>query len=93
MRLVGQARLESFARQHADARGPLAAWIAEVEDAQWLMPHDVKGRYRSASFLSRNQVVFNIKGNSYRLICTIAYNAGVVVVSWIGTHAEYDKRN
>jgi mRNA interferase HigB len=93
MRLVGQTRLERFARQHADTRGPLAAWIAEVEDAQWLVSHDVKGRYSSASFLSGNQVAFNIKGNSYRLICTIAYNSGVVVVNWIGTHAEYDKRN
>ena len=92
MRLVGQTRLDSFARKHADARTPLAAWIAEVEDADWRTSHDLRARYPSASFLAENAVVFNVKGNHYRLVCTVAYNAGVVVVNWIGTHAEYTKR-
>jgi mRNA interferase HigB len=78
-------------QKHADAKGPLAAWFAEAERAQWRSPSDIKQRYASASILAGNMVVFNIKGNRYRLAVKVNYAAGIALVKWFGTHAEYDK--
>jgi mRNA interferase HigB len=58
--------------------------------AEWQQPADVEAVYRSASVLKNRRVVFNIKGNEYRLIVAIAYRVGVVYVKFIGTHAQYD---
>lgn len=92
MRLLGQIRLDAFKRKHADARRVLDAWQVDVERAQWSGPQDVKNRYPSASFLTDNRVIFNIKGNSYRLVVKAKYQNGIVLVEWVGTHAEYDKQ-
>lgn len=59
---------------------------------QWRTPQDVKGMYATASFLAGNVVVFNVKGNRYRMVTLIAYHTGTIIVRWIGTHAEYDRR-
>ncbi len=91
MRLVGRPKVELFAGTHTDARRWIEAWVAEVEEVNWKTPQDIKNRYRSASFLKGNKVVFNVKGNKYRLVCTIAYQTAVVIVDWIGTHAEYSR--
>jgi mRNA interferase HigB len=91
MRLVGKELLADFARQHADIRGPLNAWIFEVEEANWSGPSDVKARYPNASFLSDNRVIFNIKGNAYRIDTKVSYEIAVVLVKRAGTHAEYSK--
>lgn len=91
MRLVGIPRLKKFVAGHADARAAVAAWIAEVEDAGWQSPTDIKARYPSASVLSGNRVVFNIKGNKYRIEVKINYESQVVLAVQIGTHAEYMK--
>jgi mRNA interferase HigB len=94
MKIVGRDKLDAFCSQHADARGPVESWLAEAEDpAHWLTPQEIKDRYASASFLAGNIVIFNIKGNDYRLEVLVAYRTGVVVVNWIGPHAEYDARN
>jgi mRNA interferase HigB len=71
----------------------LQSWVKEVEAADWKTPQDVKNRYRSVDYLPGNRIIFNIKGNNYRLVVVVVYQAGVVRVSWIGTHAEYDKMN
>ena len=92
MRLLGLLLLDEFKKDHANARGPLDAWRVEVESAEWHNPGDIKLRYRSADFLADNRVIFNIKGNSYRLVVKIRYQNGLVVVEWVGTHAEYDKK-
>jgi mRNA interferase HigB len=92
MRLVGKQRLDDFGRHHADIRAPLSAWIDEVEDAEWRGPADVRARYPGASFLSANRVIFNMKGNRYRIETKISYEVKVTLVTWIGTHAEYSKR-
>ena len=55
-------------------------------------PQDIKNRYRSADFLAGNRAIFNIKGNDFRLVVKIRYQNGIVVVEWVGTHAEYDKK-
>lgn len=91
MTLVGRLRLTQFARGHADVRRWLQAWVVEVEEASWNGPQDVKDRYQTASFLADNTIIFNVKGNRYRLICTVAYQTQVVVVRWIGTHADYSR--
>ena len=67
MRLVGKELLAEFAARHAAIRSSLDAWIREVEDADWSGPADIKARYPSASILSENTFVFNIKGNKYRI--------------------------
>jgi mRNA interferase HigB len=92
MRLVGRNKLDVFCSGHADARPWLANWIADTESAHWLRPDDIKRTYASASFLASNVVIFNVKGNRYRLEVQVAYKTGVVVVRWLGTHAEYTKR-
>jgi mRNA interferase HigB len=88
--VVGRDTLEDFKRRHADIRGALDAWLAEAEAAEWRGPEDVKARYRSASIISGGRVVFNIRGNHYRLDVKIAYQTQVLKIVRIGTHAEYD---
>jgi mRNA interferase HigB len=92
MRIVGRDKLDEFAGAHADARDWIEAWIAYTEATRWQTPQEIKDRYASASFLADKVVIFNVKGNRYRLEVQVAYNTGVVVVRWIGTHAEYSKR-
>jgi len=93
MELVGRPKLDELASAHADVRAAVNAWVAEVLDAHWRGPAELKTRYPSASLLEKNRVIFNLKGNKYRVDTTVAYNTGVVVVKWAGTHAEYSKRN
>lgn len=93
MRVVGRERLQAFCVQHADTRQWIEAWLSEVEAATWLTSADIRQRYASASFLGDKTVIFNVRGNHYRMETTVAYRTGVVVVAWIGTHAEYDRRN
>ncbi len=92
MRILGLPKLEEFKRNHADVRRPLDAWRLEVERASWQTTQEIKQSYRSADFLSDNRVIFNIKGNTYRLVVQVRYQNGLVVVEWIGSHAEYSKK-
>jgi len=92
MKVLGRDKLIKYGLKHADAKAALDSWYHEVSNSQWQTPHDIKSRYASASFLSDNQVIFNIKGNRHRLVVQVAYRHGVVVIEWIGTHAEYDKK-
>lgn len=91
MRILGLPLLEKFKVRTPGARGALDAWQNEIAAADWKSPQDIKNRYRSADFLANNRVIFNIKGNSYRLVVKVRYQNGLVVVEWVGTHAEYDK--
>jgi mRNA interferase HigB len=91
MRIVAKRTLLTFIEDHAQAEQALLAWYAEASKATWRTPQDIKDQYASASFVGRNRVVFNIKGNTFRLIVAIAYQTGVAYVKFVGTHAEYDK--
>jgi mRNA interferase HigB len=93
MRIVGRERLDRFCSKHADARKWIASWLHEVEASTWATPQAIKDRYANASFLEGNTVIFNVKGNDYRMEVLVAYRSGIVSVKWIGTHAEYDERN
>ena len=91
MRIIAKSTLRTFWERHPNAEEPLLAWYRETEKADWESPAQVKARYRSASFVGENRVLFNIKGNDYRLVVKINYPYRVVYVRFVGTHAEYDK--
>ena len=93
MRIIAKRALREFWTSHPKAKAPLEAWYAETEKADWNTSQNIKARYSSASFLADNRIVFNIKGNDYRLIVRINYHYKVVYVRFVGTHAEYDKIN
>ena len=82
--------LREFWSKHTDAEHSLRAWYEEASKASWARPADIKAKYRNASILKNRRVVFNIKGNDYRLVVALAYNTGVVFVKFIGTHGAYD---
>jgi mRNA interferase HigB len=92
MRILRLPLLEEFKQKHANSCGQLDAWQTDVEREHWQTSQDIKRRYRSADFLTDNRVIFNIKGNTYRLVVKVRYQNGLVVVEWLGTHAEYDKK-
>lgn len=93
MRIVAKKNLIIFYEKHPLAKQPLLSWYEEANSTTWTSPQDIKSRYASASFVGRNRVVFNIKGNAYRLIVSIAYRLGIIYIKFVGTHAEYDKIN
>ncbi len=82
--------MRDFWGKHPDAEQPLKAWYDEVKHGAWRQPADIKAQFGSASILKGRRVVFNIKGNEYRLVAALAYNTGVVFVKFIGTHKAYD---
>ncbi|MFC7462430.1 type II toxin-antitoxin system HigB family toxin [Hydrogenophaga defluvii] len=90
MRVIAVSTLRAFWERHPDAEQPLKAWYEEAAFATWTQPADIKVQYRSASVLKSRRVVFNIKGNDYRLIVAIAYKLQIVYVKFVGTHKEYD---
>lgn len=91
MRVIALRTLREFWEQHPDSEAALRAWYRETRHADWDSPAAVKAKYGSASFLGSNRVVFNIKGNSYRLVVKVNYPVRVVYVRFIGTHAAYDR--
>ena len=91
MEIIGKRVLDLLARRHADARNTISAWVAEVETATWKNTADIKNRYPHASFLANNNVVFNIRGNNYRIIVVVVYISGQVIVKFAGTHDEYER--
>ena len=90
MRIIAKRALREFWELYPDAEDPLLAWYREVEKEDWTKPSQVKDKYRSASFVG-DRVVFNIKGNDYRLVVRINYPYRVVYVRFVGTHGEYDE--
>jgi mRNA interferase HigB len=90
MRIVALKTLREFWARYPEAEHPLRAWHDQVSGAQWRTPADLKAQFGNASILKGRRVVFNIKGNDYRLVAALAYNTGVVFIKFVGTHAEYD---
>ena len=97
MIVIGTDVVERYFAGHAGHKGIKAtrsqynAWLDIVSRAQWRNPEDVKASYPKASILKASRVVFNIKGNDYRLIAGLQYQAGVLAIRFFGTHAEYDR--
>jgi mRNA interferase HigB len=91
MFLVGKKILEDFKERHSDAISSIDSWRAEIKEATWQNPHDLKLRYPKASIIGSQKVVFNLCGNKYRLFVIVSYKNQVIMVKKIGTHSEYDK--
>ena len=93
MRVIAKKILRDFWEVHPDSEQQLKAWYQETVKVQWTKPNQIKSEYPSASFLTDNRIVFNIKGNHYRLIVKINYDYQMIWIRFIGTHSEYDKIN
>jgi mRNA interferase HigB len=91
LRVIARKALRDFWVKHPDCEQQLKAWYKEAEDSKWKGPHDIKKEYPSASLLGDNRVVFNLKGNHYRLIVRINYAYRMVWIRFVGTHSQYDK--
>jgi mRNA interferase HigB len=81
----------AFWQQHPNAKQALQAWYHDAKHAAWKTPADIKNAYRNASVIGNNRVVFNIKGNEYRLVVAVQYRYGIVYIRFVGTHQQYDK--
>jgi mRNA interferase HigB len=93
VRVIAKSTLRDFWTIHKDCEESLKSWYDEAEKSSWISPNAIKSDYPSASILQDNRVVFNIKGNSYRLVVKINYKFRILWIRFIGTHAEYDKIN
>lgn len=91
MHITAIRNLRAFWEKHPRAETPLRGWYAEASRATWRTPAEVKAAHRNACFLSNNRVVFNIKGNDYRLVVAVRYTSTTMSIRFAGTHAEYDK--
>jgi mRNA interferase HigB len=87
MRIIKEKTLDKY---HSTSES-LKAWVSEVKNSTWNNSNELKARYGNASILSSKRVVFNIKGNDYRLIVDIEYKLKIVFIVWFGTHMEYDR--
>ena len=93
LRVIAKKILKDFWEKHPDCEQQLKAWFKETSNADWKDAHDVKTEYPKASILKGNRIIFNISGNSYRLIVKINYDYQMIWIRFIGTHKEYDKIN
>lgn len=97
MRIIARRTLREFVEGRASykdrpaLKAALDAWFDEVKKARWKGTADVKRRYATASIVSADRIVFNIKGNDYRLVVAVDFEKGIVWIKWIGTHKDYDK--
>jgi mRNA interferase HigB len=97
MRVIARSTLSRFVgtlrghRDRAAVKAALDAWFHEVLRARWRSSRDVKKAYASASVIDAERVVFNIKGNSYRLVAAIDYQRQTVFIKWLGSHGDYDR--
>jgi mRNA interferase HigB len=91
MRVISRRILREFWEKHPDATLSLQTWFHDVERANWNRPADIKAVYHNVSFIANNHVVFNIKGNHYRIVVVVKYQHGVVYIRFVGTHAEYNQ--
>ncbi|PWJ54070.1 mRNA interferase HigB [Dyadobacter jejuensis] len=91
MRVVTYQRIKEFSEKHPDSETPLRFWHSVTSKKIWGSINDIKKDFNSVDFVGNNRFVFNIKGNSYRLIAIISFKASKVYIRFIGTHEEYDK--
>lgn len=97
MRIIARKTLREFveslrgSKDHKAVKSALDSWFHEVQRADWPGPSDVVRAYANASIVGSDRVVFNIKGNSYRLVVAVDYLRRIVFIKWLGSHAAYDK--
>ena len=93
MRIIAFKTLKVFFEKtaYADSEVSLRAWYYYAKVSEWKSPQELKQQCKHASIIGEGRVVFNIKGNAYRLIVAIDYEFQVVYIRFIGTHKEYEK--
>jgi mRNA interferase HigB len=91
MRIIARKTLRDFWERHPDAEEALQAWYHDARHATWSTPVEIRQRYANASIIGNNRVVFNIRGNTYRLIVAINYPFGIIYIRFVGTHRDYDQ--
>lgn len=97
MRIIARRTLREFVearrgyKDHAALKAALDAWFDEVKKARWSSAADINRSYATASIISADRVVFNVKGNGYRLVVAVDFEKSIVWIKWIGTHRDYDK--
>jgi mRNA interferase HigB len=97
VRIISRRTLRQFVESRASHKDQAAlkaavdAWFDEVRKAEWKSTADLKRQYGSASVVSADRIVFNIKGNDYRLVVSVDFEKGIVWIKWIGTHEDYDQ--
>jgi mRNA interferase HigB len=97
MRIIARRTLREFAaartghRDHAALKAALEAWFDEVRKARWRNSAEVKRLYATASIISSDRIVFNIRGNAYRLVAAVDFEKSIVWIKWLGTHRGYDR--
>jgi mRNA interferase HigB len=92
MRIISVRTLKEFWEipGNGDSEQSLRAWYSEAKEAEWNGPNDIKSQYHNASVIGNNRIVFNIKGNKYRLVVAIRYEFKIVYIRFVGTHKQYD---
>jgi mRNA interferase HigB len=91
MRIIARSTLREFWENHPDAETPLKTWFGEVKKAQWGSFNQLKHQFGNASIVGNDRIVFNIKGNDYRLVAAIDYEKQILWIRFIGSHKAYDK--
>ncbi|MDB5547944.1 MAG: hypothetical protein JWP21_1391 [Tardiphaga sp.] len=97
MRIIARRTLQQFveslsgSKDQPAVKSALDAWFDEASKSIWRTTADVKRHYATASIVSAERIVFNIKGNDYRLVVAVDFEKAIVWIKWIGTHKAYDK--
>jgi len=91
MRIVSRKKVVDYYTKHTSSKTALEEWFKKTTKADWLTLNDLKGDFSSADYVGNHRVVFNIKGNDFRLVAIVIYVSKKVYVRWIGTHAAYDR--
>lgn len=93
MHVVSQAALIKFWKKHAQAEQPLRLWYSRIKNGSWKNLNDLKKDFAASDIIGNNRIVFNIKGNDYRLIAVAFVITNKIYIRFVGTHAEYNKIN
>lgn len=91
MRVVSRKKIIDYYLNHAQSKTALEEWYQRVNKSEWVNLNELKKHFPSADYVGNNRVVFNIKGNDFRLVAIVIYISKKVYIRWIGTHAKYDK--
>lgn len=97
MRIIARRTLRDFVQSLAGqkdqsaVKAALDAWFDEVRKAQWRNAAEVRRSYATASVVTAERIVFNVKGNAYRLVVAIDFEKSIVWIKWLGTHKDYDR--
>jgi len=93
MRIISRKILIEFWKKHADSEQPIKIWYRLTKQAKWNNAAQLKNDFNDASIINSRRIVFNIKGNKYRLVVDIEFKIKIAFIVYIGTHSEYTKLN